>query len=563
MQTVSIDGCDIYTTCGSIYKSHQAGYFVYFRESSIRTKTALCVWRFTTLANVQADIEYTKDLFEAANRMRGSVAPADYKHIVLPLIFLRYLSLRYEKRRKELESMVRDPKSDWYTQDSAMQEIIMSDEDQYRSEQVYLIPEEARWSHIVEHATQPNIKEVLDNAMKRIEDANPDLEGVLPRIYQASNLPAENLGELIRIFSRDVFNLTYSNSVDVLGRVYEYFISNFASSEGNRGGEFFTPSSIVKLLVAMLEPTSGVVFDPACGSGGMFIQSEQYTSQKQALSFYGQENIETTIRLGKMNVLLHGINAEIRMGDSLLNDQYKGFKADYVISNPPFNQKLWGADKIQSNDPRLIGPITDSNANYMWMQHFLYHLKDGGTAGFVMANGAMTTSNTGEKEVRQRLIEDGYVDCVVQMPDKLFFTTGIPCALIFFSKNRNGEKGLRPRKNEILFIDVRNMGTMVSRKQKALTQEEIDEIANVYHAYRSLNGKYEDLPGFCKVAKLEDVRANEYKLTPGGYVGAEEGEEDNEPFAEKVAALSEVLRVQFAESNRLQEKITRNLEGLL
>lgn len=515
------------------------------------------------MANAQADIEYTKDLFEAANRMRGSIAPAEYKNIVLPLIFLRYLSLRYEKRRKELESMVRDPKSDWYTQDSAMQEIIMSDEDQYRSEQVYVIPDEARWSYIVEHAKQPNIKEILDNAMKRIEEENKDLEGVLPRIYQASNLPAENLGELIHIFSRSAFNLEYSSSIDVLGRVYEYFIGNFASSEGNRGGEFFTPSSIVKLLVAMLEPISGVVFDPACGSGGMFIQSEQYTPQKQALSFYGQENIETTIRLGKMNVLLHGINAEIRMGDSLLNDQFEGFKADYVISNPPFNQKLWGADKIQRNDPRLIGPVTDSNANYMWMQHFLYHLKDGGTAGFVMANGAMTTNTAGEREVRQRLIEDGYVDCIVQMPDKLFFTTGIPCALFFFSKNRNGEKGFRPRKNEILFIDARQKGTMVNRKQKALTQEEIDEISGAYHAYRSAGRVYTDIPGFCRIVSSEEVRSNDYRLTPGIYVGTGESDQDAVSFEELIVQLTDRLEQQFAESAILRSKIRKHLRGIL
>jgi len=510
----------------------------------------------------QADIEYTKDLFEAANRMRGSVAPSEYKHIVLPLIFLRYLSLRYEKRRNELETIVRDSKSEWYTEDYAMREIILSDVDQYRSEQVYIIPEEARWNYIVQHAKQPNIKEILDHAMKRVEDENEDLQGVLPRIFQASNLPADNLGELIHIFSRDVFNLQYSDSIDVLGRVYEYFIGNFASSEGNRGGEFFTPSSIVQLLVAMLEPISGIVFDPACGSGGMFIQSEKYTSNKHALSFYGQENIETTIRLGKMNVLLHGINAEIRMGDSLLNDQYEGFKADYVISNPPFNQKLWGADKLQRNDPRLIGPVTDSNANYMWMQHFLSHLKEGGTSGFVMANGAMTTNTTGEKEVRQRLIEEGYVDCIVQMPEKLFFTTGIPCALFFFSKSRNGEKGFRSRKNEILFIDARQKGTMVSRKQKALTEEEIDEISGTYHSYRNVNGKYEDIPGFCKVATLEEIRVNEYKLTPGIYVGTEANEEDDVPFEEKMAELTGRLLEQFAESRRLQEAILVNLGGI-
>ncbi|WDM03018.1 SAM-dependent DNA methyltransferase [Alicyclobacillus cycloheptanicus] len=494
--------------------------------------------------------------------MRGSVAPANYKHIVLPLIFLRYLSLKYDKRRAQLEQMLDDPESELYSDDPEFREEILSDPHEYRSEHVYVVPEEAHWSYIVNNAKQPNIKEILDNAMLLIEKENPDLEGVMPRIYQSSNLPAENLGELIRIFSRDAFSAQNSDSVDILGRVYEYFIGNFASSEGNRAGEFFTPSSIVKLLVAMLDPKQGTVFDPACGTGGMFIQSEQYTKQKHALSFYGQENIETTLRLGKMNVLLHGINADIRLGDSLLNDQFEGQQFDYVIANPPFNMKLWGADKIQHNDPRLIGPVTDSNANYAWIQHFLYHVKDGGTAGFVMANGAMTTNTTGEKEVRQRLIEDGYVDCIVQMPEKLFFTTGIPCALFFLSKNRDGQKGFRARKNEILFIDARQRGTMVSRRQKALDQEEIDEIAGIYHAYRTNGGAYQDVPGLCKVATLDDVRANDYKLTPGIYVGTGVGEEDDVPFEEKMAELTTRLYEQFQESIRLQSEILEHLQNV-
>lgn len=512
---------------------------------------------------VQADIDFQKDLFEAANKMRGSVAPADYKHYVLPLIFLRYLSNKYEQRRSQLEQMVKDPNSDWFTEDKETQMVIVEDHDQYKAENVFVVPEDAQWSYIMSNAKQPNIKEILDHAMKRIEEENPELEGMLPRTFQGSNLPAENIAGLIEIFSREIFSARASESVDVLGRTYEYFIGSFASSEGNRGGEFFTPSSIVKLLVAMLEPISGKVFDPACGSGGMFIQSEEYSPRKNALSFYGQENVTTTVRLGKMNVLLHGINAEIRLGDSLLNDQFPELKADFVIANPPFNQKDWGADRVAKNDQRLVGPVTNSNANYMWMQHFLHHLNDNGTAGFVMANGAMTTNVKEEKEVRERLIENGHVDCIVQLPEKLFFTTGIPCCLFFLSKNRDGKSSFRERKNEILFIDARKMGSLVSRKQRALSQEEIDKISGVYYSYKNKDTKrYDNIAGFCKVVSTEEVKQNGYKLTSGIYVGTEDIEEDELPFEEKMEQLSNLLYQQFEESSRLQEKIRKNLEGL-
>jgi len=521
----------------------------------------------TTTKEAKVDIDFTKDLFDAANKMRGSIAPADYKHIVLPLIFLRYLSLRYDKRRQELEQQMSDPQSDWYMEDEETRQEILSDPDQYISERVYVLPEESRWSHIVKNAKQPNIKQILDNAMKLIEEQNSELEGMLPRVYQSSNLPAENVSGLIEVFSRDIFSERSDENVDVLGRVYEYFIGNFASSEGNRGGEFFTPSSIVKLLVSMLEPTSGTILDAACGSGGMFIQSEDYTPNKHALSFYGQENVNTTLRLGKMNVLMHGINADIRLGNSLLNDQFKDMKFDYVIANPPFNMKDWMGNETLKNDPRLLGEVdkfvTSSNANYMWMQHFLYHLKDGGTAGFVMANGAMTSNNNGEKDVRQKLIDDGYIDCIIQLPDKLFFTTGIPCSLFFLSKNRNGEKGYRPRKSEILFIDARKKGTLVNRRQKALSEEEITEIAKVYRAYKTNGNSYEDVAGFCKVAPIEVVKNNDYKLTPGIYVGTEAAETDDVPFEERMIELMGTLQEQFTESNSLQERILRNLEDLV
>lgn len=326
----------------------------------------------------------------------------------------------------------------------------------------------------------------------------------------------------------------------------------------------------------MLEPISGTLFDPACGSGGMFIQSEDYTPNKHSLSFYGQENVDMTLRLGKMNVLMHGINADIRLGNSLLDDQFlvkhedgsfDPIQFDYVIANPPFNLKDWGASRISKEDPRLVvgyeKAVTNGNANYMWMQHFLWHLAPGGTAGYVMANGAMTTNNSGEKEVRQQLVDDAYVDCIVQLPEKLFYGTGIPCCLFYLSRNRKGEKGFRARHNEVLFIDARKKGLMVSRKQKALTQEEINEISAVYHFYKTDEGKYEDIQGFCKVATLEEVKANDYKLTPGIYVGAEEVEKDDLSFDEKMGGLMATLQEQFAESNRLQERILRNLEDLL
>jgi type I restriction enzyme M protein len=521
-----------------------------------------------TTRKAKADIDFERDLFEAANRMRATVAPADYKHIVLPLIFIRYLSLRYDKRREELKQKLSDPNSPLYFEDESIRYEMLNDRDQYIAERVYVLPEKAHWSYIVRKAKQSNIKEVLDRAMKLIEDENNDLVGVLPRIYQSSNLPNENLAALIEIFSRDTFSLSNEESVDVLGRVFEYFIGNFASSEGNRGGQFFTPSSIVELLVAMLEPTSGTILDPACGSGGMFIQSQRYSPNKHALSFYGQESIESTVRLGKMNVLMHGINADIRLGDSLLDDKYKDIKFDYVIANPPFNMAQWGANKILKNDPRLIvnyeNSVSDGNANYMWMQHFLYHLKDGGTAGFVMANGAMTTNNFSEKEVRQELVQEGYLDCVVQLPVKMFYTTGIPCCLFFLSKNRKGEKGYRIRNNEILFIDARSKGVMVSRKQKVLTQEEIAEIAMVYHAYRNQNEVHQNIDGFCKIVSVDDIKNSGYKLSPGIYVGTgSEEESDDTTYEDKMLKLLGELQKQFNESIRLQERIIQELESLL
>jgi type I restriction enzyme M protein len=370
---------------------------------------------------------------------------------------------------------------------------------------------------------------------------------------------------LINLFSKDVFS--QSSGADRLGRTYEYFISNFASTEGNRGGEFFTPSSIVRLLVEMLEPSSGKVFDPACGSGGMFIQSARFTYNQANLSFYGQERNETTLRLCRMNLILHGLDGDIRLGNSLLSDQHADLRADYVIANPPFNIQKWDAHKVDSKDARLqVGyrpvSVTNGNANYMWMLHFLYHLTDGGTAGYVMANGAMTTNTTEERAIREALVEEGFVDCIVQLPDKLFFGTGIPCTLWFLSKNRSGTHGFRQRTEQVLFIDARKLGELVSRRQRVLSDADIQRVAQVYQRYRKAGEAAADVPGFCRVATLEEVRAHDHKLTPGIYVGTQAEDEDTEPFEEKMPRLTQELRDLFAESERLQARILENLEGL-
>jgi type I restriction enzyme M protein len=516
---------------------------------------------------LRADIEIENELWEAAVGLRGNIAPADYKHYVLPLLFLRYLSLRYEERREELKTQVNDPESPYYTEDDTVQKDILSDPDEYKQKGAFIVPEKARWSYLVEHAQDDDIKVKVDTAMELLEQTYPELEGVLPKIYAGSNLSAENLADLINLFSRDIFQgETRDKQADILGRVYEYFITHFADTEGSRGGEFFTPRSIVQILVAMLEPTSGTVFDPACGSGGMFVQAAEFTDNRHALSFYGQESIDTTLRLCKMNLLMHGLQGDVRLGNSLLNDQHEGVKADYVIANPPFNIRSWGAGKISGDDPRLqIGSRrvqpTDSNANYMWMMHFLHHLKEGGTAGYVMSNGSMTTSLSHEENVRKALIDEGFVDCIVQLPGKLFFGTGIPACLWFLSKSRDGSGDERKRDDEILFIDARDLGELVERTQRVLDEEEVRMLKQVYRTYRTDEAP-DDEPGVYAVASLDEVRSNDHKLTPGLYVGFADDEDDGVPFEIKMPQLMDELENQFAESDRLQQQIRSNLSAL-
>jgi type I restriction enzyme M protein len=514
-----------------------------------------------------------KELWEAAVTLRGSIEPADYKRYVLPIIFLRFLSMRYEKRREELERLLADAESDYYTDDPEEARRTLEDPDEYRSANVFIVPAKARWDYLRGKAQADNIKIILDDALQLLEDTYPEkLKGLLPRIYAGSNMSREGVAGLIDLFSKDIFRRDHGGE-DVIGRVYEYFIGEFASSEGKRGGEYFTPASIVRTLVAMLEPTQGVVYDPCCGSGGMFVQSDIFTRHNGLLSFYGQESKDFTYRLCRMNLFIHGIDGNIQLGNSYTDDRHAGLRADYILANPPFNdgsksQTGWGANLVPDKDPRPVidgrpAPLSPRNANTTWMMHFLYHLKDGGTAGFVMATGELSNSETARLEVRRALVEGDYVDCVVQLSGQLFANTQIPCGLWFLSKNRDGRGAFRRRKGEILFIDGRKLGTLIpgSRKQKQLSDEEIERIASVYREFRR-EGVPAEVAGFCKVATLDDVRGHNYTLTPGRYVGAEDLEEGDEPFEETFPRLMTKLEEQFALSAVLEKEIRENFAGI-
>lgn len=520
-----------------------------------------------------AQAELMRELWEAAVNLRGTIEPADYKRYVLPIVFLRFLSLRFEKRREELRRLVKEPGSPYYTEDSDIAEQIVEDPDEYRAANAFMIPEEARWDTIRTNAQADDIKIQLDDAFEALERAYPKrLRGLLPRIFANSHLPRENVTGLINLFSRDVFERDHGG-MDVIGRVYEYFIGEFADSEGKRGGEYFTPVSIVRTLVAMLEPESGTVYDPCCGSGGMFVQSDVFAHHQGRLSFVGQESKEFTYRLCRMNLFIHGLDGDIALGNSYFDDKHADLRADYVLANPPFNdgsgsREGWGSDRIAGKDARLAVdgarmPLSPRNANTMWILHFLHHLADGGTAGFVMATGELSNMENARSEVRNTLVEKGYVDCIVQLTGQLFANTQIPCSLWFLSKNRDGTDGFRKRENEILFIDGRSLGSLIpgSRTQRYLSVEEIGRIAGAYREFK-LDGRPDKMPGFCAVASHEQVREHDYALTPGLYVGTEESEDDGEPFEEKLPRLVASLKQQFDEGRRLEGEIEAALSGI-
>ncbi len=524
--------------------------------------------------------ELLRELFQAAINLRGSIEPADYKRYVLPIVFLRFLSLNFEKRRAKLEALIADPESEYFTKDPKVARQILEDADEYQAAGSFIIPVKARWSTIVKNAAADDIKVQLDDALEAIEDAYPDkLRGLLPRIYAGANLDRENVTGLINLFSKDIFERDHGGE-DLIGRVYEYFIGEFANSEGKRGGEFFTPVSIVRTLVAMLEPTSGTVFDPCCGSGGMFVQSDVFTQHSGALSFYGQESKDFTYRLCKMNLFIHGIWGDIRLGNSYAADQHPTLRADYIIANPPFNDgskgdQGWGASKIVAGDPRLNFanrrkangesdpmPLAVRNANTMWMMHFLYHLSERGSAGFVMATGELSNNETARFEVRKALVDLDYVDCVVQLTGQLFANTQIPCSLWLLSKNRDGKsKGFRKRVGQVLFIDGRKFGSLIpgSRKQKQLSAAEIEQIAVVYRQFKT-KANPQSLLGFCHVATLEQIQEHNYALTPGRYVGSQEVDDEDEPFEERFPKLVAQLEAQFAKSRQLEKAIRAGLK---
>ncbi len=489
-----------------------------------------------------------KTLWATADKLRNNMDAAEYKHVVLGLIFLKYISDRFEDLHNRLKD---DPYAD------------AEDKDEYLAENVFYVPPSARWNYLqFQRAKLPSVGKDLDDAMDAIELDNPSLKGVLPKDYAKPALDKKRLGELLDLIGNVGFKQSGQDSKDLLGRVYEYFLGMFADAEGKRGGQFYTPESIVKLLVEMLEPYQGRIYDGCCGSGGMFVQSEKFLKAHGGkigdIAVYGQESNPTTYKLAKMNLAIRGIDAKIELGDTFHEDRHKDLKADFIMANPPFNISDWGGEQLQDSHLWKYGTPPAGNANYAWLQLFINKLNPNGTAGIVLANGSMTTNSGNEGEIRKKLIQEGVVDCMVALPTQLFFNTQIPACLWFLARNRRNHK-FRDRSNEILFIDARNLGEMISRKNKKLDDTDLAKIAETYLAWRSKDGNYEDLAGFCKSATLEEVEANNFVLTPGRYVGAEDIEDDGIPFGEKVATITESLQQQFAKSNELQERIKKNL----
>lgn len=501
-----------------------------------------------------ANLGFEEKLWAAADKMRGNLDPAEYKHVALGLIFLKYISDAFSERYAQLEAdSYADPE----------------DRDEYLADNIFWVPKEARWSLLQANAKQPTIGQMLDQAMEAIERENPSLKGVLPKDYARPSLDKERLGELIDLIGTIGLGDGESRGKDILGRVYEYFLGRFASAEGKGGGEFYTPQSVVRLLVEMLEPYTGRVYDPCCGSGGMFVQSEKFVEahgySRGALSIYGQESNYTTWRLCKMNLALRGIGNNLgpRDADTFHRDLHPDLKADFILANPPFNVSDWGGERLRSDARWAYGVPSVGNANFAWVQHIISHLAPDGVAGFVLANGSMSSNTSSEGEIRKAIIEADLVDCMIALPSQLFYSTGIPACLWFLTRNKGSGK-FRDRRGQTLFIDARKLGQLVDRTHRDFSEEESARIAGTFHAWRgeANTGPYEDIAGFCKSAKVEEIASHGYVLTPGRFVGAEEIEDDGEPFDQKMARLAVTLEQQFAESARLEAMIRTNLGGL-
>ena len=501
--------------------------------------------------------DYRSEMWRMADALRGSMDAAEYKHVVLGLIFLKYISDAFEERRARVLAEAGEDAAE--------------DQDEYTAENVFWVPAQARWQTLQSQAHQPTIGQAVDDAMSAIERDNPVLKDVLPKDYARPALDKTRLGQVVDMVSNIKVGGAEAQATDVLGNVYEYFLEQFALAEGRKGGEFYTPRSVVRLLVEMLEPYKGRVYDPCCGSSGMFVQSIEFIrahasgngnggKAKGDISIYGQESNYITWRMARMNLAIRGITGQIEYGDSFNNDRHPDLRADYILANPPFNVSDWGGDRLRDDKRWQYGVPPAGNANFAWVQHFLHHLAPRGIAGFVLANGSMSSSQSGEGEIRKTIVEADLVDCIIALPGQLFRSTQISACLWFLRRGRSGGK----RTGETLFIDARKLGHMIDRTRRDLSQEDIARVSDTYYAWRGGKdaGEYQDVPGFCKSATLEEVRKHGHVLTPGRYVGAAPQEDDGEPFEEKMARLSDQWREQQAEARRLDAAIEENLARL-
>lgn len=501
------------------------------------------------MANNGANLGFEQKLWQSADKLRNNMDAAEYKHVVLGLIFLKYISDAFTEVHRGLTA------DEWADPE---------DKDEYLALNVFWVPPEARWNYLQDRAKQPDIGKLIDDAMDAIEKDNPNLKGVLPKDYAREALDKKSLGGIIDLIGTIGLGDTESKSKDILGRVYEYFLGQFANAEGKKGGQFYTPRSIVKVLVEMIEPYSGRIYDPCCGSGGMFVQSEKFVEKHRGrlddIAVYGQESNQTTWRLCKINLAIRGIDSNIQWGDSFTNDKHRDLKADYILANPPFNDKDWKGELLE-DDPRWkYGIPPKRNANFAWVQHFIHHLAPTGIAGFVLANGSMSAGGQ-EGKIREKIVKEDLIDCMVALPSQLFYNTGIPACLWFISRDKSNGN-FRNREGEILFIDARKMGQMEDRTHRVLDDEDIQRIAQAYHSWRGEGGEYEDIRGFCKSVSQDEIKKHDYILTPGRYVGFAEEEEDPEEFEEKMQKLTKELSEQFRKSEELEKEIKANLKEL-
>ena len=537
----------------------------------------------TKLPKKQTLEDIEKTLWKAADKLRANMDAANYKHIVLGLIFLKYVSDSFDEFRKNLKKELTDPKHEHYYEGASEEDIEaeLEDRDYYKSHNIFWVPQNARWhgnpvtNHqgIQDKAKQSDIGKTIDDAMEAIEKNNPKLKKILPKDF-ARRQPNIRLGELVDLISTIGFNDTEYNAKDILGHVYEYFLGQFASAEGRNAGQFYTPKSVVNLIVECLEPYEGRVYDPAMGSGGFFVSSEKFIEAhsdkkhvdeaKRKISLYGQESNPTTWRLSAMNMAIRGIDFNFgkEPADTFSKNQHPDLKADFIMANPPFNISDWGGDKLTEDRRWKYGKPPEGNANFAWVQHMIYHLAPKGYAGIVLANGSMSSNTNSEGEIRKALLEADLVDCMIALPGQLFFNTQIPACIWILAKDKSGGDGKRKRSKEVLFIDARNTGEMINRTQKVFSKEDLEKLASVYHEWRNQKGEYGDQAGFCKSVGLEEIKSHDYVLTPGRYVGAIEIENDGIDYRTNVQKLSSEISSKFKESDVLNKEILSNLRGI-